>query len=88
MFVTGTLVTFANLLGFNTEDVKTVATAGLVHDIGKVNTPEAILSKPQRLDPREWEVMMRHPSDGAAILEGSVHSGGVNSLAPWARGYF
>jgi len=71
MFVTGTLVTFANLLGFNTEDVKTVATAGLVHDIGKVNTPEAILSKPQRLDPREWEVMMRHPSDGAAILERS-----------------
>ena len=68
MFVTGTLVAFASFLGFNSEDKKMVATAGLIHDIGKMKTPPEILNKTERLDPKEWEIMQRHPNDGASIL--------------------
>lgn len=41
---------------------------GELHDIGKLFTPVEILSKPGPLTASEWEVMRRHPADGAAIL--------------------
>src|ERR671931_474195 len=42
--------------------------AGLFHDIGKLAVPDAILTKPSRLDPDEFEAIKRHPADGAAIV--------------------
>jgi HD-GYP domain-containing protein (c-di-GMP phosphodiesterase class II) len=42
----------------------------LLHDIGKLAVPDAILNKPGRLDPDELAVMRQHPEAGAAILEG------------------
>lgn len=42
--------------------------AALMHDIGKVNTPQEILNKPDRLTKEEFEVMQRHVVDGAHIL--------------------
>ncbi|MBI3978385.1 MAG: response regulator [Chloroflexi bacterium] len=43
---------------------------GLVlHDIGKIGVPDAILSKPARLTPEEYAVMKRHPAIGAQIIE-------------------
>jgi putative nucleotidyltransferase with HDIG domain len=42
--------------------------AALMHDIGKVNTPQEILNKPERLTREEFEVMKRHVVDGAHIL--------------------
>ncbi len=45
--------------------------AAPLHDIGKVGIPDAILLKPGRLDPDEWEVMKRHAAFGGEILSNS-----------------
>jgi putative nucleotidyltransferase with HDIG domain len=41
--------------------------AALLHDIGKLVVPSAILNKPGDPDPREWEVLHRHPIEGARL---------------------
>ena len=43
--------------------------AGILHDIGKVGVPDAILRKPGPLTPDEWTTMHEHPVLGAQILE-------------------
>jgi putative nucleotidyltransferase with HDIG domain len=42
---------------------------GLFHDIGKLGVPDAVLTKPARLTPDEYELIKRHPDDGARIVE-------------------
>jgi response regulator RpfG family c-di-GMP phosphodiesterase len=54
-------------------DAAFVADIGLaapLHDIGKVAIPDAILFKPGKLDPSEWEVMRTHAAIGAETLRG------------------
>ena len=43
--------------------------AAALHDIGKIGVPDAVLSKPARLTPEEFELIKRHPEVGARILE-------------------
>ncbi len=40
----------------------------LVHDVGKIGVPEAILAKPAALNEAEWAVMRRHPVTGADVV--------------------
>jgi HD-GYP domain-containing protein (c-di-GMP phosphodiesterase class II) len=40
----------------------------LLHDVGKLAVPDAVLNKPGPLDADEWELMRRHPEKGAKIL--------------------
>jgi response regulator RpfG family c-di-GMP phosphodiesterase len=47
--------------------------ASPMHDIGKVGIPDAILNKPGKLTPEEWEVMKTHAYVGYDILKGSDH---------------
>ena len=42
--------------------------AALMHDIGKVNTPQEVLNKPDKLTKEEFDIMQRHVVDGAHIL--------------------
>lgn len=42
----------------------------LLHDVGKVSVPHAILTKPGKLDAQEWAVMTRHPEYGVELLQG------------------
>ena len=46
------------------ELVYKICVAGLLHDLGKVNTPKTILYKPGSLTDEEFEVIKRHPVDG------------------------
>ena len=45
-----------------------LAQAALFHDVGKIGVPDAILTKPSRLTPSEYDVMKRHAADGADII--------------------
>ncbi len=58
----------AEVTGLPSREAEIIAQAGLLHDIGKIGVPEAVLGKPGRLDPDEWEVMRRHPVLGAQIV--------------------
>lgn len=48
-------------LGLYGEDLKDLELAGILHDIGKIAVPEAILWKPERLDAEEQKIMAIHP---------------------------
>ncbi|MBZ5694343.1 MAG: diguanylate cyclase [Acidobacteriia bacterium] len=62
-------VMIAQALGISSPEVEEIRLAGLLHDIGKVGIPEAILNKSGPLDASEWETMKTHTDLGARILE-------------------
>ena len=51
------------------EDLDRLRWAALVHDVGKLEVPRSVLNKPGPLDPRELEVVRRHPEEGARMTE-------------------
>jgi response regulator RpfG family c-di-GMP phosphodiesterase len=55
-------------LGLPDEQIKTIAAAAAVHDVGKVFTPRAILNKPSALTDDEYDAVKRHSEDGAVIV--------------------
>ena len=73
-------VVIARRLDMSRQDCETLRLASLMHDVGKIVIPDAILLKPGKLDPDEFETMRRHSEIGHRILSGS-HSP-VLELAP------
>jgi len=61
----------AQQLGFAREHVERVRVAGVLHDIGKIGVPDAILLKASPLTAEEFGVMRAHTAIGAQILSGS-----------------
>ena len=57
------------IIGLDSLQMKALATAASLHDIGKLAVPEHIINKPGRLTPEEFEKMKIHPVVGADILE-------------------
>ncbi len=55
-------------LGLDATSLRDLAAGGLLHDIGKLQTPDGILKKPGKLTDAEYEVIKRHPGEGARIL--------------------
>jgi putative two-component system response regulator len=53
--------------GLDGIDLEAVAYGALLHDVGKIGVPEAILTKPTPLNAAEWELMRRHPEIGERI---------------------
>ncbi|HET9074617.1 MAG TPA: diguanylate cyclase, partial [Solirubrobacteraceae bacterium] len=70
-------------LGLDRTRVDRIRAAGVLHDLGKLGIPDAILQKPGALDDAEWREMRRHPEVGARILE---HAGLVD-IAGWVRAH-
>jgi putative nucleotidyltransferase with HDIG domain len=62
-------------LGLSPADLRSLTYGGILHDVGKIGIPEAILLKQSRLSPEEMKVMRTHPEIGATIV------GGVQFLA-------
>ena len=58
----------AALLGLPSPEAEMVGQAGLLHDIGKIGVPEAVLRKRAGLEPDEWVLMRQHPVTGAQIV--------------------
>ncbi len=59
----------AEQLGYDSAFIRGVEQAAMVHDIGKIEIPGEILSKPGRLSPLEFELIKGHSRAGAKILE-------------------
>jgi len=67
-FVVDLAARVARGLGLGEEDVSRVRTAALLHDIGKVGVPDAVLHKEGPLDDAEWKLMREHPAIGERVL--------------------
>jgi len=58
----------AQALGASEALQQTIAAAALLHDVGKIGVPDAILRKPGKLTDKEFEAIQLHPTMGAAIV--------------------
>ena len=63
------LMLFAKSMGLSRELINDMGIGGLLHDIGKTLTPDAILNKPGKLTEEELIIMKRHVVDSRLILE-------------------
>jgi putative nucleotidyltransferase with HDIG domain len=54
--------------GLDAASLRAAALGGLLHDVGKLLTPQEILTKPSKLSDPERAVIERHPADGEAII--------------------
>lgn len=67
----------ARALGWDQEALAVCEYGALLHDIGKVRVPRAILNKRGPLLYREWALLRRHPETGARMLENIAHLQGA-----------
>jgi len=58
----------AKILDCSPDEVDDIYWGGLLHDIGKIGIPDAILNKPGKLDAAEWDVVHKHPDLGAELI--------------------
>ena len=72
---------------------ETLSKAALLHDVGKVFTPDHILNKEGKLDANEWDIMRQHPANGKVLLDNA----GCAEIGDWilyhhermdGRGYY
>lgn len=67
--VTGLACAIAEEIDLSEERREGLRMAGLIHDLGKINVPAEILSKPGRLSEIEYNVIKTHPQSGYEILK-------------------
>lgn len=65
----------AHTLGLSEKDVEDIRTAGLLHDIGMIGVPDAVVDKPEALTAEETEMVRSHCEAGVAIIEPMKHLG-------------
>jgi len=69
MAVTDYAVATGRRLGLDEQDLKSLERVGLLHDVGKIGTPESILLKPLGLTDEELSIIREHPEMGGHIVE-------------------
>jgi HD-GYP domain-containing protein (c-di-GMP phosphodiesterase class II) len=62
-------IELADAAGLDGRAVAQTTLAGLLHDIGKIIVPRAVLLKPGRLDASEYDTVKRHPNASAQLAE-------------------
>ncbi|MDQ2899689.1 MAG: HD domain-containing protein [Acidobacteriota bacterium] len=60
----------AHAMGLNADCIERIRVGAVLHDIGKIGIPDAVLQKPGKLTEEEYAVVKRHPEIGRRILEG------------------
>ena len=73
--------TIAGELGFDGARLDNLRLAALLHDVGKIGIPDAILNKPSKLTDDEYEQMKRHSLLGFDIVDAA----GLHTEARWVR---
>ena len=56
-------------LSMTANELRLIARSGLLHDVGKLGIPEAVLGKHASLDEAEWSLVKTHPEVGLSILD-------------------
>ena len=62
-------VMVAQAMGVVEPEMSWIRRGAILHDVGKIGVPDAILRKPGKLDASEWEEMKRHPEMGYRMLK-------------------
>lgn len=75
-------IAVAERLGIDSSELDDAARMALLHDIGKISIPDAILRKPGPLSAKEWEMMRRHPVHGEEMVS---RTPSLEHLAPAIR---
>ncbi len=69
----------AKKMGFSKEDIAILYEAAIMHDIGKISTPDTILLKPGKLTKQEYKIIQNHLESGYAMLSS------IEALKPHAE---
>ena len=83
----------ADQLGVSSAEREMLRRGAILHDIGKICIPDAILNKPGPLTPEEYDIIKQHPVQGVKIVEPLTSLGDVIPLIRWhherpdGRGY-
>ncbi|MBN2861495.1 MAG: HD domain-containing protein, partial [Sphaerochaetaceae bacterium] len=67
-------------LGLDQDSLQDLTLGGLLHDIGKIETPQEILSKPGQLNAEEFSLVKRHPFTGYSIIKDAMVSDNVKRI--------
>ncbi|MBX5480721.1 MAG: response regulator [Myxococcaceae bacterium] len=62
-------VAIAEKMGIKGQELEEIGRGALLHDIGKIGVPDAVLLKPGKLTPEEWKEMRKHPETGYQMIQ-------------------
>jgi HD-GYP domain-containing protein (c-di-GMP phosphodiesterase class II) len=75
----------ARHLGCTPEEINEIYLGGLLHDIGKIGIPDAILQKPTKLNGDEWKIVHTHPKLGASLISPIKKLAGVSPMIEFSH---
>lgn len=64
----------ATKMNFDKNRIPALFLASILHDIGKINIPEEVLKKPDKLTNEEFAMIKKHPGDGADMLRKTAYA--------------
>ena len=73
----------AKRLGYDEQRQNDIYLMGLLHDIGKIGVPDAVINKPAKLSDDEFKIIKNHPVMGARILRNISEMPGLSNGARW-----
>ena len=60
---------YPDTYSFTQQQISQIATASVLHDVGKIAIPDYVLNKPGKLTPEEFKLMQQHPVKGCELLD-------------------
>ncbi len=76
-------VKIAKRYGYSDEMAQDIYIMGLLHDVGKIGIPDAVIKKPGKLTDEEFDVIKTHPPKGSKILANIVEMPSLVTGAHW-----